>query len=132
MISAKKVVIADGGLIDAGGEGGLPKTNDAAQSHCGGWNSNPQTGGGGGGSGGFVSIIAGSNVDKKFVNVDGGPESYKQGWCQSGGGSPGAAPPPHNNNHDSTVVPWAGVSFVKESGQKGGPGGSGGFVFRRT
>lgn len=131
MISAKKVAIADGGLIDAGGEGGLPKTNDAAQSHCGSWNSNPQTGGGGG-SGGFVSIIAGSNVATKFVNVDGVPDSYKQLWCMSGGGSPGSTPPPHNNKYDSTVVPWAGVSFVQESGQKGGAGGSGGFVFRRT
>jgi hypothetical protein len=132
VIAANELALADGARIDASGEGGLPKTYDEGQAHCGGWNGNPQTGGGGGGSGGFVSVISGSTIDPNVVNVAGGAESYQQGWCKSGGGSPGASPPPHNNNFDGNTVPWAGVAFVENSGQKGGSGGAGGFVDRTT
>ena len=78
-----------------------------------------RTGGGGGGAGGFVSIISGSAVKAKFVSVAGGPESFEQGWCQSGGGSPVHSPPVHNNNWEKAVVTWQNIGFVEKSGQKG-------------
>ena len=73
-------------------------------------------------------------ANQKLINVDGGPESYVTGWCQSGGGSPehstNPASVPHNNDFSPMVVPYAGVAFTQFSGQKGGPGGSGGVLVR--